>query len=108
MPYKDKRDQKRATQTYVSRLKKLVYDSYGNKCNCCGETGKSFLQIDHVNNDGNLHRRNRKNKGYSSNILYLDIIRQNFPNRYQILCANCNWSKRVNKGSCEHILIIGG
>lgn len=30
---------------------------YGTKCQCCGEKQVEFLTIDHINNDGNKHRK---------------------------------------------------
>lgn len=79
-------------------LKDLVFAAYGGyKCACCGETEKLFLQIDHVNNDGADHRRERKGKG-----LYTWLKCRNFPEGFQVLCANCNWGKRQNGGVCPH------
>lgn len=83
-----------------ARLKKLVYDHYGNKCNCCGETRKTMLRIDHVNNDG---YKDRAGRGSATNRLYAKIIKLGFPDDYQILCMNCNFSKKRNGGVCEHI-----
>lgn len=88
------------------KAKKTVFDYYGWICNCCGETGRTFLTIDHVNNDG--HKQKSKNGVRLSGMhLYLVIIKEGFPNKYQILCMNCNWSKRMNNGMCEHKLIHG-
>lgn len=33
--------------------------------------------------------------------LYSDLRKRGFPAGYQVLCANCNWSKRL-KGKCAH------
>lgn len=88
---------KKYQDLYRIKIKEKVYNHYGYKCNCCGEKHKSFLQIDHVNNDGYITR-----KKYSTDSLLLHIIRNNFPDTFQILCANCNWSKRINHGICEH------
>lgn len=80
-------------------LKKLVYNEYGNKCACCGETIKPFLTIDHINNDGHIHRKKTKN----AMMFYLDIIKQGFPKtEYRILCWNCNCGRRFNNGVCPH------
>ncbi len=74
-----------------------VYAAYGNKCQCCEETEPLFLTIDHVNNDGHLER-----KAHSQGGLYSRIIQENFPDRYQILCWNCNAGKKRNNGVCPH------
>lgn len=74
-----------------------VYEAYGNVCKCCGESNYMFLTIDHVNNDGHIER-----KQYSQGGLYSRIIQENFPERYQLLCWNCNTGKRRNNGVCPH------
>ena len=71
------------------KKKKKVISHYSNGkmcCNICGETFLPMLQIDHINNDGNLD-----SKGGSS--LYNWIITNNFPTGYQVLCAVCNIKK---------------
>lgn len=85
-------------------FKEMVFDFYGWICKCCGETGKSFLVIDHVNNDGykDLAKAGYKRTGH---VLYKYIIDNNFPDVYQVLCWNCNSSKHLNNGICEHKLI---
>ena len=90
---------KEREKVYRSKIKMLVYNHYGSFCKCCGENNVKFLSIDHVNNDGN---KERKTKGGSTNYLYNKIINQDFPNRYQILCFNCNLGKARNNGICPH------
>ena len=85
---------------YVRKLRLKIIDHYGRICNCCGETKLEFLTIDHINNDGAQHRRDL-GKGSSSYNVWLDIVRNNFPNNFQILCMNCNWSKG-KYGYCPH------
>jgi hypothetical protein len=89
----------------VQELKNQVFEHYGGyKCVCCGETTKEFLMLDHINNDGADHRRKvfGENRGNgSSRTLYLWIIRNEFPELFQVLCANCNWGKR-DTGICPH------
>jgi len=80
-------------------IKTLVFNHYGNKCNCCGESNLGFLQVDHINNDGYLERQDPKIK---SNF-YESIVKRNFPDHYQLLCANCNYGKS-KFGICPHKL----
>jgi len=80
-----------------ARLKKLVMGHYGNKCVCCGETEPLFLTIDHINNDGNEHR-----KTIHGDKIYSHIIKENYPDTFQILCFNCNIGKHLNGGVCPH------
>lgn len=83
---------------YKSKYKQIVYEHYGWKCNCCSETLDTMLTVDHVNNDGYLDRK----LNISGGRFYKKIVDENLPNTYQILCMNCNWSKRINKGICQH------
>jgi len=80
------------------RIKLLVFNHYGHKCSCCGESNELLLNIDHINNDGNRHRKLR-GSGIS---IYKDIINNGFPNFYQLLCWNCNMGKYLNGGICPH------
>lgn len=72
--------------------------SYGGACECCGESHVEFLGIDHVNNDGHLHRRS----GIGGNI-YFWLKKQGFPKdgRFRVLCHNCNMSRSLY-GRCPH------
>lgn len=83
----------------------IIYSAYGNKCNCCGETNKLFLTIDHVNNDGyKIRPKNNKGRRQSefSGHYYIQIIKANFPSDLQLLCWNCNCGKHRNGGICPH------
>ena len=77
-----------------------ILNHYGNHCACCGETIKQFLSIDHIKGGGNKHRKKIKNKGGKK--FYAWLIKNKFPKDYQILCMNCNWGKRMNRGICPH------
>lgn len=83
------------------KLKVLIhYSGDPPKCACCGESEYNFLQIDHVNGGGNRHRKSIKVKCGSK--FYYWLWKNNFPEGYQVLCANCNWGKRMNNGVCPH------
>jgi hypothetical protein len=95
---------------YHIKLKDEAYLQYGGyECNCCKETIKDFLTLDHIHNDGAKHRReistSRYGKYHTSGghgkSLYLWLKRNGYPNVVQVLCMNCNWGKRVN-GICPH------
>lgn len=100
--YIERRKERTMTKHY--EYKKIVFDYYGNKCNCCGENNPFFLQIDHVDNDG-YKEKTKTGKRISGATLYCKIIKSNFPDKYQILCANCNQGKKINDGVCPHILL---
>ncbi len=77
--------------------REIVLKHFGSRCSCCGESLQEFLSIDHINNDGNKHRK----IVHPSN-LYKWLIKNNFPNGFQLLCHNCNWAKH-QYGICPHI-----
>jgi hypothetical protein len=84
--------------------KRIIYEHYGAKCKCCGETETTFLTIDHINNDGNIARRTDKTGGSNFyRVLARKIQDGEAPTDLQILCRNCNWGKNVNSGICPHI-----
>ena len=76
-----------------------VFNHYGNKCWCCGESDQRFLTIDHIANDGYLWRTN--GNGQHKNI-YQWLQRNGCPDGYQVACMNCNVGKHRNKGICPH------
>lgn len=80
------------------KLKFQVFEHYGGKCSCCGESHFEFLSIDHINNNGNEHRKDIKKYGTH---FYKWIIDNNYPNDLQVLCFNCNLSKGFY-GYCSH------
>ena len=80
---------RKTNKEYRKRVKEIVFNHYGNKCCVCGETQHEFLTIDHINNDGSSLR---KNQGLGTR-LYSWLIRNKFPEDYQILCWNHNCSK---------------
>ena len=96
-----------ANHERIKRLQRYEWKSLWNKCvaglggscACCGETEKTMLEIDHINNDGSRHR---ESSGGSVGT-YNDIVAQGFPrDKFQVLCSNCNHSKRRNMGVCAH------
>ncbi|MFA5130461.1 MAG: hypothetical protein WC477_06150 [Patescibacteria group bacterium] len=90
--YKAKERKKRLS------VKERVINGYGGKCECCGETLLDFLTIDHINNDGAKHRKEFGRAGK----VHRWIISNNFPEGFQVLCFNCNYSKYFNSGKCIH------
>ena len=80
-------------------MRALVIGQYGGICACCRETALQFLTIDHINGNGNEHRRELKMGGGKS--FYYWLRRNGYPKGYQVLCMNCNWSRGVY-GFCPH------
>lgn len=84
----------------------LVFDYYGRKCACCGETEFLFLTLDHIHNNGAEHRReigtkNAKRSGCGLPF-YRWVVQNNYPDFLQTLCFNCNTGKHRNEGVCPH------
>jgi hypothetical protein len=95
-----KRERRIANREYYKRLRMQCLIHYGGsppKCVCCGEDHIEFLAIDHINGGGNKHRRQLS----GNREIYLWLIKNNFPNGFQILCHNCNLSKGFY-GYCPH------
>lgn len=84
-----------------SRLKTKieVINHMGGKCVCCGEAELEFLTIDHVNGGGEQERKKLHREGQR---MYAWLRANNYPDGYQVLCFNCNWSKHVGDGVCAH------
>ena len=82
---------------------KILYDikrkncvqAYGGKCNCCGLANEKYLQLDHINNDGNIHRMKIFN-GHKG-CMYTWAKQNNYPSNLQLLCANCHQAKTSNR-----------
>lgn len=93
--YRDRNTKIRAEE------KKSVLDHYGGKCECCGENEPLFLAIDHMEGNGNNHRKaiNKWGSGF-----FKWLIVNDFPEGFQVLCHNCNMGKHLNGGKCPHKL----
>jgi len=85
---------------YRKSAKDAVFEHYGRKCQCCGETQPLFLDIDHMDNDGAEHRK--KHRLTAGTQFYVWLRNNNFPANYQTLCCNCNRAKFRNGGICPH------
>lgn len=84
---------------YRAQLRAEMIEAYGGRCNCCAEAEESFLQLDHVENDGHIDRKEHK----TSAKLFAKLKALGWPReRYQLLCANCNFGKFMNGGVCPH------
>jgi hypothetical protein len=88
---------------YNEKNRIIVFDHFGNKCICCGETNPQFLTLSHKNNDGSKERNETgKYKGGTS--YYNFLIKNNFQTKYELIleCYNCNLGRTRNKGICPH------
>jgi hypothetical protein len=75
------------------RIECLIH--YGGnppRCACCNENHIDFLTLDHINGHG---RQEIKRFGYrSGSYFYSWLIKNNFPVLLQVMCYNCNCSKK--------------
>lgn len=76
------------------QIKRDVLAHYGNgklACVKCGENRLACLSADHINGEGNTHRR-LVGKG---NMVYRWLKKNNYPDGYQTLCMNCQFIKSI-------------
>ena len=86
---KHRKAEGRKVLTALNRLK--MFDLMGGKCVCCGQSDPMYFQVDHVHNDADYSRGN-----CAGSIKLSQYLKE--PDRFQLLCANCNYAKRMNGG----------
>lgn len=87
--YYSSEERKKKVSVKYKKARDIVFSAYGNICKKCGFSDLRALCLDHVNGDGKIERKS-KERPYSR---LLRIIKEDFPDRYQLLCANCNMIK---------------
>jgi len=93
--YTEKKNQSNRENT--AKLKKEVLTHYGNgelKCVLCGFDNSYSLTIDHINGNGNNHRKQLGGGGMK---VYLWLKRNNYPESFRTLCANCQLIEYAKK-----------
>ena len=82
----------RVNETTVKNRRKVreeVLQHYGGKCEICGESHIECLTFDHINGDGNKHRKEINKNGVS----FVYWLKNNgYPDDIRVLCWNCNCS----------------
>lgn len=92
------------SKDYIRKNRMLCLQHYGGhkpRCKCCGEYRYEFLALDHIDNNGNKHRKTLGNVGTQ---FYRWLIKNKFPTNLQVLCHNCNVAKGLY-GKCPHIVL---
>ena len=85
---------------YRAQLKLEMLETFGWKCQCCGEAHPYFLSLDHIDESGSEHRA--KYESSNNNLVIADAKREGWPkDKYQLLCMNCNTAKGYY-GECPH------
>lgn len=75
------------------KIRIAVLTHYGNgklSCVTCGFNDIRALSLDHINGNGNSHRRNIHRAGIG---VYFWLQQHNYPEGYQTLCMNCQFIK---------------
>jgi len=85
--------QQRARVTNV-RLMVMMHYSPDLRCQRCGFSDIRALSIDHVKGGGT---RLRRVQGTGSNLARW-LMKNNYPAGYQVLCMNCQFVKRYERG----------
>ena len=97
LKYREQRlTRNKITQTVrIIRLKTIVLSHYSNdntpSCVLCGFNNLDALSIDHINGNGNQHRRSIG--GRAGVNFYYWLIKNHFPDGYRTLCMNCQFTE---------------
>jgi hypothetical protein len=75
---------------YQNDLRQKVLAALGGVCVKCGFEDERVLQVDHIAGNGADERRE---VGRGSRAIYKKVLKDS--SGYQLLCANCNWIKRI-------------
>lgn len=89
----EQRRLKRQAVTVRSRRKRRMkaLDLLGGRCCHCGYDDSRALQIDHKHGGGTAARMKDSRDAVS------EVLKGKLK-PYQLLCANCNWIKRAERG----------
>jgi hypothetical protein len=86
------------------RIKLATFALFGSVCCKCGFSDHRALQLDHIHGAGSEDRRASYRAGTA---LYRAILRsEKDRSLFQLLCANCNWIKRVENDECGAWLTV--
>lgn len=76
-------------------LKEEALTRYGVTCAVCGFDDIRALQIDHIENNGNVERKALGGQQFSGWRFYEHLKKLDWPSGYQTLCANHNMIKHL-------------
>ena len=102
--YKHREKHLEQRKAYRQKIKTLVLTYYSRgepTCRTCNEKRLDCLSIDHINGKGAEHRRQL---GVSGLEFYRWLIKNNYPNGFQVLCMNCQWIKRANNHETRRLV----
>jgi len=96
----------KARQDLLQKIRLAALAMLGGACMRCGFDDERALQIDHVKGDGAVDRKRYRGTSYYYHII--KELKARVRNKYQALCANCNWIKRRENQECKRIGIQVG
>jgi len=105
---KDKYHQQNKIKHQILKQNILSHYSKGKIC-CkkCGKTNINILSIDHIKGGGIKHTKEICGSVRGGGVyLYRWLLKNNYPKGFQVLCMNCQFIKRQEKGECGKITII--
>ena len=92
--HKTQRQILNATQHSKLKLEVLQHVSGLTIPQCkCGFKDIRALSIDHINGNGNIHRKTAVSS--CGNIIYRWLKQNNYPSGFQVLCMNCQFIKKT-------------
>jgi len=82
--------------------KEKLLSEFGGRCKKCDIADYRVLQLDHINGGGGKSRKNGEFK--STRQFFKEVLSDPGKfQKYQILCANCNWIKRIENGEIRRL-----
>jgi len=88
-----KTERREYSKTARANRRLRIIDLLGGCCARCGMNDVRILQIDHKDGGGS---KETARVGWQSGLYKL--VREN-PEKYQLLCPNCNWIKRIENAA---------
>jgi hypothetical protein len=83
-------------QSRLNEVKQLVYETFGGRCQNCGDTELANLTIHHVH--GRIGEKKHGGHKISGKKLWMMIFMENCPkNKYEMLCWNCHIGSKHNR-----------
>jgi 5-methylcytosine-specific restriction endonuclease McrA len=79
------------SKAQYAEVRTAVFKALGGKCVRCGFTDTRALQVDHIHGGGQDDRK-------LSWPAFYRLVLEKRGERYQLLCANCNWIKKHEQG----------
>lgn len=82
-------------RAYHQRERVRLIEAFGGICAHCGYSNPVALDFDHIYNDGYKSKPHRNT---------LSEVRRS-PDRFQLLCRNCNWIKEIQRRQLDPKII---